>query len=89
MNRNATQKLIDDHLVEGAWGDEELGLRIDQTLMHDATGPTILQELEVLGLERAATERSIIYVDHNLIQADNKSADDHAFLRTLGRRLGI
>lgn len=68
---------------------EEIGLRIDQTLTQDATGTLVMQELEALGLERAQTEASVQYVDHNLLQADEKNAEDHAFLRSACRRFGL
>ena len=40
-------------------------------------------ELEALGLDRVRTGVSVQYVDHNLLQADSKNADDHLFLRSL------
>lgn len=36
-------------------------------------------ELEALGLDRAHTEVSVQYVDHNLLQADSKNAEDDDF----------
>ncbi len=36
-------------------------------------------ELEAMGLDRAKTELSAQYVDHNLLQIDFKNADDHLF----------
>jgi aconitate hydratase len=46
-------------------------------------------ELEAMGLDRVRTELSAQYVDHNLIQEDNKNADDHLFLESACRRFGI
>ncbi|MFF4036465.1 aconitate hydratase [Streptomyces sp. NPDC001816] len=68
---------------------QEIGLRIDQTLTQDATGTLVMQELEALGLDRVRTEVSVQYVDHNLLQADERNAEDHAFLRSACRRFGI
>lgn len=68
---------------------QEIGLRIDQTLTQDATGTLVMQELEAMGLDRAQTEVSVQYVDHNLLQADEKNAEDHAYLRSACRRYGI
>ncbi|OAH14544.1 aconitate hydratase [Streptomyces jeddahensis] len=83
-------RLIEDHLVEGRMvPGEEIGLRIDQTLTQDATGTLVMQELEALGLDRVRTEVSVQYVDHNLLQADERNAEDHAFLRSAVRRFGI
>ncbi|MFD5247740.1 aconitate hydratase [Amycolatopsis sp. NPDC058340] len=88
--RTLARKLIDDHLVDGdAVAGAEIGLRIDQTLTQDATGTLVMQELEALGLERARTDVSVQYVDHNLLQADEKNAEDHAFLRSACRRYGL
>jgi len=67
----------------------EIGLSIDQTLTQDATGTLVMLELEALGLDRARTEVSVQYVDHNLLQADSKNAEDHDFLRSSCRRFGI
>ncbi|MCF6524585.1 aconitate hydratase [Streptomyces sp. JJ36] len=68
---------------------EEIGLRIDQTLTQDATGTLVMQELEALGLDRVRTELSVQYVDHNLLQTDERNAEDHAFLRSAARRFGV
>jgi aconitate hydratase len=90
MARNAAQKLIDAHLVAGeAAPGEEIGLRIDQTLTQDATGTMVMLELEALGLDRARTEVSVQYVDHNLLQSGSRNAEDHVFLRSACRRFGL
>jgi aconitate hydratase len=90
MALSVTGKLIHTHLVSGtARPDEEIALRIDQTLTQDATGTLVMQELEALGLERARTEVSVQYVDHNLLQADERNAQDHAFLRSAAQRYGL
>ncbi len=86
MARNLTRKLIKEHLVTGDMTPgEEIGLKIDQTLTQDATGTLVMLELEAMELERAKTEASDQYVDHNLIQEDNKNPDDHLFLQSAAR----
>ncbi|WP_116103647.1 aconitate hydratase [Amycolatopsis thermalba] len=90
MGFPVARKLIDSHLVSGEpVPGREIGLRVDQTLTQDATGTLVMQELEALGLGRARTEVSVQYVDHNLLQADEKNAEDHAFLRSACRRFGL
>ena len=90
MPRTLTRILIDDHLVSGdPEPDAEIALRIDQTLTQDATGTLVMQELEALDLDRARTEVSVQYVDHNLLQTDERNAEDHEFLRTAARRFGL
>lgn len=84
------QKLIEAHLVDGAMTPgEEIALRIDQTLTQDATGTLVMLELEGMALERVATDVSVQYVDHNLIQEDHKNPDDHLFLYSACQRFGL
>jgi predicted aconitate hydratase len=90
MASTVTRKLIEAHLVEGEpIPGTEIGLRIDQTLTQDATGTMVMLELEAMGLDRARTDVSVQYVDHNLLQSDSRNAEDHAFLRSACRRFGI
>ncbi|KAB7531493.1 aconitate hydratase [Flagellimonas olearia] len=87
---NVTQKLIDHHLIEGeAIPGREIGIRIDQALLQDATGTLVQLELEAMGLKKAKTEIAVQYVDHNLLQTDHKNADDHLFLYTAAQRFGL
>ncbi len=90
MGLNLAQKVIRNHLVSGQMQPgEEIALRIDQTLTQDATGTMVMLELEAMNLPRVKTELSAQYVDHNLIQADFRNADDHLFLRSACERFGI
>src|SRR5699024_732964 len=90
MGQNVTQKLIDGHIVHGEMThDEEIGLKIDQTLTQDATGTMVMLELEAMNLDRVKTEVSAQYVDHNLIQDDYRNPDDHIFLRSASRKFGV
>ncbi|HXX80063.1 MAG TPA: aconitate hydratase [Thermodesulfovibrionales bacterium] len=90
MPKNLTHKIVESHLVEGRLvPGTEIGIRVDHTLLQDATGTMALLEFETLGIERVKTEVSVQYVDHNLLQTDNKNADDHRFLQTASARYGI
>jgi aconitate hydratase len=90
MSFNVTRKLIGSHLVSGEMTPgEEIAIHIDQTLTQDATGTLVMQELEALGLDRVRTEVSVQYVDHNLLQTDEKNAEDHEYLRTAAQRFGL
>ncbi len=90
MPKNLTQKILEAHLVEGELvPGREIGIRIDHTLLQDATGTLAMLEFESLGLDRVKDELAAQYVDHNLLQTDNKNADDHRFLQTAAARFGI
>jgi aconitate hydratase len=88
--RGVARKLIDAHLLDGQLEPgREIALRIDQTLTQDATGTMVMLEFEALGLPEVRTELSAQYVDHNLLQADFRNADDHLFLRSAARKWGL
>ncbi|MFJ1269727.1 aconitate hydratase [Legionella lytica] len=87
---NITEKIIHAHLLDGTMeAGKEIALKMDQTLCQDATGTLVMLELEAIGLKRTKAEVSVQYVDHNLIQEDNKNPDDHLFLESAARRYGI
>ncbi|MBW1801613.1 MAG: aconitate hydratase [Deltaproteobacteria bacterium] len=90
MGKNLTHKILEAHLVEGHLiPGEEISIRIDHTLLQDATGTMAMLEFEALGIDRVKAETSVQYVDHNLLQTDNKNADDHRYLQTASARFGI
>jgi aconitate hydratase len=90
MKKNLTDKILEAHLVEGKLvPGGEIGITIDQTLLQDATGTLAMLEFEALGLDRVKVALAAQYVDHNLLQTDNKNADDHKFLQTAAARYGV
>ena len=90
MPYNVAQKLIKDHLLSGDMvPGQEIGLKIDQTLTQDATGTLVMLELEAMNLDRAKTEVSAQYIDHNVLQEDHKNPDDHLFLLSAAKRFGM
>ena len=90
MPLNVTRKVLESHLVEGHLvPGEEIAIRIDHTLLQDATGTMAMLEFEALGLERVRVALAAQYVDHNLLQTDFKNADDHRYLQSACARYGI
>jgi aconitate hydratase len=90
MTKSLTQKIISAHLAEGELTPgEEIALRIDHTLLQDATGTMAMLEFEALGIARVEVELAAQYVDHNLLQTDFKNADDHRYLRTACAHYGV
>src|SRR5262249_61277815 len=71
MPNNLTLKIINDHLVGGELrAAQEIAVRLDQTLLQDATGTMAALQFAELGLERVAVPLAVQYVDHNIIQLD-------------------
>lgn len=90
MAQNLTRKILQAHLVEGELvPGKEIGLRIDHTLLQDATGTLAMLEFEALGIDHVRVELAAQYVDHNTLQADSRNADDHIFLQTAAARYGV
>jgi len=85
MKLSLTQKILKEHLAAGELvPGTEIAIRIDHTLLQDATGTLAMLEFEALGLERVR-----VALAANLLQTDNKNADDHRFLQTAAARFGI
>ena len=90
MGKTLAQKIIAAHLVDGEMRPGcEVGLRIDQTLTQDATGTMAYLEFEAMGIPRVRTELSVAYVDHNTLQSGFMNADDHRYLRTVAKKIGV
>jgi len=90
MAKNITQKIIENHVVEGEMVvGEKVSLKIDQTLTQDATGTMAYLQFEALDVPRVNTELSVSYIDHNMLQSGFMNADDHAFLQSIAKKHGI
>jgi aconitate hydratase len=87
---NLTYKLITSHLVSGDMTPgAEIALHIDQTLTQDALGTLCYLQFEAMGVPHVRTKLSVSYVDHQLLQADFRNADDHAYLQDIAAQYGI
>src|SRR5919106_1990171 len=90
MPENLTRQILQEHLVEGELSPgSAIALRVDQTLLQDATGTMACMQFEQLGVPRVQVDRAVQYIDHNVIQLDFKNPDDHRMLQALARRYGI
>lgn len=90
MSLSLTHKILASHLVSGSLEPgEELLLTVDQTLTHDINAVMTYLAVEAAGLERVKTELSVSNLDHNLLYIDTKTPDDHAYLQSVAKRLGV
>jgi aconitate hydratase len=85
--QSLTSKLIERARSGG--DDELLALTVDQVLLEDATGIMAALQYEPLGSSRCEVELAVCYVDHNVLQIDEKNKEDHRFLQAFCRRYGI
>jgi len=89
MGQTLTEKILDDHLVEGELETgEEIGIEIDQVLTQDTTGTMVWLQFEAMGLDEVQTEIAAQYCDHQTYQFDFKNTDDHRFLRSAAGTYG-
>ena len=89
MGQTLTEKILDDHLVEGELEPgEEIGLEVDQVLTQDTTGTMVWLQFEALEMDELQTELAAQYCDHQTYQFDFKNTDDHRFLRSAAGTYG-
>src|SRR5436305_15206198 len=89
MPDSLTRKILQEHLEEGELvPGRPIALRVDQTLLQDATGTMAFMQFEELGVPRVKVKRAVQYIDHNVVQLDYKNPDDHRFLQDLCRKYG-
>ena len=89
MPMNLTHKILKEHLVEGKLEPgTEIGIKVDQTLIQDATGTMVWQQFHSFGIPRIKVPLCVTYVDHNILQTDYRNPDDHLFLQTMAARYG-
>jgi aconitate hydratase len=87
---NLTRRILAEHLAEGELEPgEPIALRVDQTLLQDATGTMAFMQFEQLEVPRVKVDRAVQYIDHNVVQLDFKNPDDHRFLQTMCRKYGV
>ena len=88
--QNLTRKILARHLSAGDLvPGEEIDLAVDQILIEDATGSMTALQFEALGAERAAVPLAVMYVDHNVLQIDDKNMDEHRYLQSFSARYGV
>lgn len=90
MKLNLAKKLLNEHLVSGNLKENsEISIKVDQTLSQDATGTLSYLQFEATGVDRVKTDLSVSYIDHNMLQADFRNADDHSYLQDVAAKYGI
>src|SRR5918994_6036483 len=88
--QNLIQKLLSGHLSAGELvPGEEIDLAVDQILIEDATGSMTALQFEALGADSVSVPLAVMYVDHNVLQIDDKNMDEHRFLQSFSSHYGI
>lgn len=89
MGKNIVQKIIERHLLSGKMEKgEEIAIKVDQTLIHDATGTMACLEFESMGFKEVKTF-AVAYIDHNTVQVGFENMDDHKYLQSVAEKFGM
>lgn len=90
MGKSLAMKILENHLLQGELKTgNEIAIKIDQTLTQDSTGTMAYLQLEAMDIEEVNTEKSVAYIDHNMLQAGFENPDDHLFIKTAAEKYGI
>jgi aconitate hydratase len=90
MGLSVTKKIIISHLLEGSMAEnEQITIKVDQTLSHDLTGIMAALILESVQADKVSTETSVFYCDHNTMATSSENSDDHLYMKTAAQRFGV
>ena len=91
MAQNLSRKILAAHLAKPSKMEvgEEIYLKVDQTLTHDINAVMTYLAFEAIGLDCTKVETSVSYLDHNLLYLDHKTPDDHIYLQSAAKKLGV
>ena len=88
--QNLTRKLLSGRLSAGELvPGEEIDLAVDQVLIEDATGSMAALQFEELEVNRISVPLAVMYVDHNVLQIDDKNMNEHRYLQSFSARYGV
>lgn len=68
---------------------DDVFIKVDHTLTHDINAVMTYLAFEAIGMDRIGVERSVSYLDHNLLYIDFKTPDDHIYLQSVAKRYGV
>jgi aconitate hydratase len=88
VTAHLTQKLLNAHLRD-LDGDGTMRLNVDQVLIEDATGVMCALQFELLGVPTVKVPLAVMYVDHNVLQIDERNMDDHRYLQSFSAKYGL
>lgn len=90
MKNTLTYKILRAHLIAGELTPgSDITVRPDQILIEDATGTMTAMQFEALDIDSVRVPLAVMYVDHNVLQIDDKNMQDHRYLETFCRRYGL
>lgn len=90
MGENLVYKILKNHIVDGELkSGNTINIKIDNTLTQDSTGTMAYLQLEAMGIKKVKTEKSVAFIDHNMLQQGFENADDHRYIQTVADKYGV
>ena len=90
MGMSLTYKILKNNLLKGELkAGNEIAVKVNQTLTQDSTGTMAYLQLNAMNVDKVATDISVAYVDHNMLQSSFENADEHEFIKTSAAKHGI
>jgi len=89
MGLTLAEKILTEHADHEVHAGELAVVRVDVCLTQDGTGPLAVNQLEELGMVRAANpDRTVLFIDHSAPSARKELSNDHMLLRDFAKRTG-
>ena len=88
---SVTHKILQAHLVDASElpsPGEVIKINIDEAFTQDATGTMCMLQLEAMGVQQVKP-LAVNFVDHSMMQSGFRNPDDHAYLQSVSKKLGI
>lgn len=90
MGKSLTLKILESKLISGSLNTEnEISIKIDQTLTQDSTGTMAYLQLLKINPLKINVDKAVAYIDHNMLQTGFENMDDHEFIYSVCKRFGI
>lgn len=90
MGKSLTEKILEKKVLnKNNNTNNEISLKIDQTLTQDSTGTMAYLQLLKINPEIIKVKKAVAYVDHNMLQTGFENMDDHEFIKSVCKRFGI
>jgi aconitate hydratase len=85
---NIAEKILIGHTRDRSH-DGTVFLDVDQVLIEDATGVMCALQYELLKPSTLRVPLAVMYIDHNVLQIDDRNIDDHRYLQSFSAKYGL
>jgi 3-isopropylmalate/(R)-2-methylmalate dehydratase large subunit len=89
VGKTIVEKILSEHCTTDAYAGDIVVAEIDAALVQDGTGPLAVQQLQKLGMEKAAKpERTVLFIDHAAPSPRKELSNAHKILRDFAAKTG-